>query len=176
LSHSFKLIFISDEKELLCLNHTPQKVMSCRHFIAKLAGTVDQWINLATKNLLRRLQGRRKLGQVQYVGYNGEIYVALSVFLAASHRAENKSNANPAAERREDVAQDVSQSHGFDDQASHFSEDGRCRVDSVEDLIAALLTANQTRCSQFSEIALDRPQAGSGPPSDLPKMELFIWT
>jgi hypothetical protein len=147
--------------------------MALTQFLAEFGHGIDGRIDFATGPRLRFGQGIRDLLEGR-VADDQEVEIAGASQLAPRGRSEHEGNADPVAQRRQCLAEELHDTCGLEDERLQLGEDRRVAIGLEVDLPSLDGPPQQPAAGQRSELTLYGPLGGARLTHDLAQVEGFI--
>lgn len=139
----------------------------------ELALRVDGRIHVPPESRLRRRERVRDLVE-SGVSDDQHVDVAAAREFATGGGPEHEGETDPACEGAEALPKHLDQAGGLLEDRAKLREDRGPSLRPVVHLSPVSPARHETRPTQGVELSLDRPERGSRPPHDFPKVELVF--
>jgi hypothetical protein len=165
---------ISDHEPVRPIEHTHQEMMLPLDAIREVGGIVQNRVDFTTDRGFRMLEMSDELHNLQVIGNDDQIEIALGPLLARGDGPEDESKFDLMCHRRESRCEHLADANGFEYKGAKLRIDGTFRIGAVEDLPANLFAVHETRPGECGHLSLHGARRNECQACDLPEMEGLI--
>jgi hypothetical protein len=158
LSQACKLMLVSNQHDLRAVHHCLQEMVARRELRPELPDRVHRRVDLSGKLFLCLRQRAHDFAEA-YLPYHHHVNVAARSVFTPRHRAVDKRNGNPTADRLKRSPNHIAYAGCFCDQTAELAKNRTGRISLVVNVLPAPKPPQNSRFRKLPQFALNRPKA-----------------